>query len=356
MSERFARDLLAWYDRAGRHDLPWQQVRSPYRTWVAEIMLQQTQVATGAPYFERFQQRFPDVAALAAAPLDEVLHHWSGLGYYARARNLHAAARLIMERHGGELPDSLEALMALPGIGRSTAGAILAQAFGRRAPILDGNVKRVLARVHAVEGWPGRAAVARHLWALAEEHTPRDRVSDYTQAIMDLGATVCRRLRPDCAACPVAAHCEARRNGRQAEFPAARPSRARPRRRTRMLLLSDATGAVLLERRPPSGVWGGLWCPPELGDECPKAWARRVLGASVRPNGALASVVHGFSHFELEIEPVPARLVGAPGALMEPGRWVWYNAASPARLGLAAVVSRLIAALAEAGPQSRKSR
>jgi A/G-specific adenine glycosylase len=356
MTDRFARDLLEWYDRAGRHDLPWQRVRSPYRTWVAEIMLQQTQVATAAPYFERFQQRFPDVAALAAAPLDEVLHLWSGLGYYARARNLHGAAQLVMERHDGEIPDSEEALMALPGIGRSTAGGILAQAFGRRAPILDGNVKRVLARVHVVAGWPGRAAVARRLWAMAEEHTPAKRVADYTQAVRDLGATVCRRLRPDCAACPVAAHCEARRSGRQAEFPASRPSRERPRRRTRMLLLRDASGAVLLERRPPSGVWGGLWCPPELGDEYPEAWAQRMLDASVRPNGALAPVVHGFSHFELEIEPLTARLECANHTLMEPGRWVWYNAASPARLGLAAVVSRLIAALADAGPQGRKTK
>ena len=355
MTDAFARDLLEWYDRAGRRELPWQRVRSPYRTWVAEIMLQQTQVGTAAPYFERFLRRFPDLATLAAAPLDEVLHHWSGLGYYARARNLHRAAQLLMERHDGSLPDSLEALLALPGIGRSTAGAILAQAFDQRAPILDGNVKRVLARVHAVEGWPGRAAVAARLWALSEAHTPRERVADYTQAIMDLGATLCRRQRPDCAACPVAAHCQARQSGRQAEFPAPRPSRTRPRRRTRMLLLSDTEGAVLLERRPPSGVWGGLWCPPELGDESPDAWARRVLDAGVRPNGALAPVVHGFSHFELEIEPVSARLEHAPSALMEPGRWVWYNAASPARLGLAAVVSRLIAALADAGPQSRTS-
>ncbi|NGP53369.1 A/G-specific adenine glycosylase [Thioalkalivibrio sp. XN8] len=349
MSDAFAARLLAWFDRCGRRDLPWQLERSAYRSWVSEIMLQQTQLATVIPYFERFMARFPTVAELAAAPLDEVLHLWSGLGYYARARNLQRAAQQVVAEHGGELPRDLEGLQALPGIGRSTAGAILAQAHGRRHPILDGNVKRVLARVHAVAGWPGRSAVERRLWELAEAHTPAERVGDYTQAIMDLGATVCRRSRPACEACPVAADCIACRTGRQADFPAPRPRRERPLRRTRMLLLQDAAGAVLLERRPPSGVWGGLWCPPELAGESPVDWGERVLGARLRPAPALAAVRHGFTHFELEITPLRARLERAPARVLESDRWVWYNARSPAKFGLAAVVGRLITALQAPG-------
>lgn len=345
MTEPVADALLAWFDRHGRHDLPWQVERSPYRCWVAEIMLQQTRVATVIPYFERFVARFPAVGALAAAPLDEVLHLWSGLGYYARARNLRRAALRVMAEHGGELPRDFEALHALPGIGRSTAGAILAQAFGQRHPILDGNVRRVLARYHALAGWPGAAPVERELWRLADAHTPAGRVADYTQAIMDLGATVCSRSRPACDACPLAAGCEARRLGRQAEFPAPRPHRPRPRRRARMLLLTDRAGCVLLERRPPQGIWGGLWCLPELGGESPREWSARVLGAPVEAATSLPGVSHGFTHFELEIEPWFARLASASPRIMEPDRWVWYNAGSPARLGLAAVVSRLIAAL-----------
>jgi A/G-specific adenine glycosylase len=346
MTDRFAPSLLDWFDRAGRHDLPWQLDPSPYRVWVSEVMLQQTQVATVIPYFLRFMTRFPDVASLAAAPIDEVLHYWSGLGYYARARNLHQAAQAIMARHGGRFPAELADVLALPGIGRSTAGAILAQALGQRHAILDGNVKRVLARVHAVPGWPGEVAVERQLWALAERHTPATRVADYTQAIMDLGATLCRRSKPACAQCPVAPGCAAQRQGRQADFPGPRPRRARPLRHARMLLLLDPEGAVLLERRPPHGIWGGLWCPPELGEASAAEWAERALGATIERGEPLPKVRHGFSHFELEIEPVPARLAGKTPAVMEPGRWVWYNARSPARLGLAAVVGRLITALA----------
>jgi A/G-specific adenine glycosylase len=343
MSE-FAGRLLEWFDRAGRHDLPWQHPRSPYFVWISEVMLQQTRVETVIPYFQRFVERFPGVAELAGAPLDEVLHHWSGLGYYARARNLHRAAGAIMTEHGGRFPEDIVSVTALPGIGRSTAGAILAQAFGQRHAILDGNVKRVLARVHAVEGWTGGTATEQRLWALAEGHTPGVRVGDYTQAIMDLGATLCRRVRPACEDCPVEARCEARAMSRQADFPAARPRRPRPLRRARMLLLSDPAGAVLLQRRPPQGIWGGLWCLPELGEESAPDWASRVLGVAVDRVVPLAAVRHGFTHFELEIEPIAARATSASSPIMEPGRWVWYNAGSPAKLGLAVAVSRLIAA------------
>jgi A/G-specific adenine glycosylase len=342
MTDAFAADLLEWYRRTERRRLPWQADRSPYRVWVSEVMLQQTRVGTVSAYFERFVARFPEPAVLAAAPLDEVLHLWSGLGYYARARNLHLAAGLIVKRHGGRFPEQFDAVAALPGIGRSTAGAILAQAFGQRHPILDGNVKRVLARRHAVAGWPGEARVEKRLWQLAEAHTPVEQVGDYTQAIMDLGATVCRRSRPACDACPVSEDCVALRLGRQAEFPAPRPHRKRPRRRSRMLLLRNGDGEVLLERRPPLGIWGGLWCPPELGNESPRAWGMRVFGLRIEPERPLAPLTHGFTHFELEIEALPARLAVEAEAVMEGGRWVWYNARSPAKLGLASVVRRLL--------------
>ena len=263
----FAERLLAWFADHGRHDLPWQRDPSPYGVWVSEIMLQQTQVATVIPYYERFMARFPDLAALAEAPLDEVLAHWSGLGYYARARNLHRAARQAMAEHGGRLPETIDALQALPGIGRSTAGAILSLALGQRHPILDGNVKRVLARHAAVAGWPGKAAVQRTLWELAEARTPRRRVADYNQAMMDLGATLCTRARPACERCPVAADCRAREQGLQTDYPGPRPRRELPERQVQMLLVRDPQGRVLLERRPPQGVWGGLWCLPELATE-----------------------------------------------------------------------------------------
>jgi len=341
---RFAGQVLAWYDRHGRRDLPWQREPTPYRVWVSEIMLQQTQVATVIPYFERFMAAFPDVCALADAPADAVLHLWSGLGYYARARNLHRAAREIRDRHGGRFPEDFEAVQALPGIGRSTAGAILALARGRRHPILDGNVKRVLARRFGIEGWPGQAGVARELWALAERLTPRERVADYTQAMMDLGATVCTRTRPRCEACPVQDGCVARRDGRQSELPSPRPKRDIPLRRTCMLLLHDGTGRVLLERRPPAGVWGGLWSFPEIGADQPAAaWCSARLGCHAEREATWPAVRHTFTHFRLEITPLLARVAGEPAdAVLEGGDRLWYNTRSPQPLGLAAPVRRLL--------------
>ncbi len=260
---QFSAALLDWYDHHGRRDLPWQSEPTPYRVWVSEIMLQQTQVSTVIPYYRRFMQSFPDVAALAAAGQDQVLHHWSGLGYYARARHLHAAAQRVVQS-GGAFPDTLEAVMALPGVGRSTAGAILALACAQRHPILDGNVKRVLARFHAVDGWPGQATVQKRLWQLAEMYTPHARVAHYTQAIMDLGATLCTRGRPDCGQCPVRSGCAAHGSSRQADYPAPRPARILPVRTVTMLLLGNQASELLLERRPPTGIWGGLWSFPEL--------------------------------------------------------------------------------------------
>ncbi|MDN5924371.1 MAG: A/G-specific adenine glycosylase, partial [Xanthomonadales bacterium] len=247
--------LLTWHRHHGRHDLPWQQPRSAYRTWVAEIMLQQTQVQTVVPYFQRFMARFPDLPSLAAADEDDVLALWSGLGYYRRARFLHTAARICVGQYAGELPRTLEALMALPGIGRSTAGAILAQAHGQRCAILDGNVKRVLTRHAGVHGWPGDAAVEKRLWLLAEQNTPTRKVVDYTQAIMDLGATVCTRTQPRCDVCPLHEDCVAKRDGLTDTLPQRKARKPLPSRHTHMLLLVDHQGRVLLRQRDGHSVW-----------------------------------------------------------------------------------------------------
>ncbi|MEX0872250.1 MAG: A/G-specific adenine glycosylase [Aquisalimonadaceae bacterium] len=339
---RFREQVLAWYDGHGRHDLPWQRPATPYRVWISEIMLQQTQVAVVIPYFERFMDHFPDVATLAAAPLDDVLAQWSGLGYYARARNLHAAARVVMERHNGNFPDSAAAWEALPGVGRSTAGAILSLSMGKHQPILDGNVKRVLTRVHAVEGWPGRADVLARLWALSEAYTPAPRCGDFNQAMMDLGATLCTRARPACLLCPAREDCEAWRRGTPQAYPAARPGKRLPVRRTRMLLLESEHG-LLLQQRPPSGLWGGLWsfpeCPP---DTDPAEYCLDVLGLELRRSSAWEPFRHTFSHFHLDIEPVHARVDASARTVMESSEALWYNTDTPLGRGLAAPVSRLL--------------
>ena len=340
----FAGRLLAWFQRHGRHDLPWQKRRTPYRVWVSEIMLQQTQVATVIPYYQRFMARFPTLRALADAPVDEVLHLWTGLGYYARARNLHKAAQLIRDRHGGRFPRDMETVQELPGIGLSTAGAILAIATGQRHPILDGNVKRVLTRHGAIPGWPGDKRVEEKLWELADAYTPKSRVADYTQAIMDLGATLCTRSKPRCDECPVAVDCKARRLGKQTKFPASKPRKAMPVRRTRMLLLL-ADDSILLEQRPPAGIWGGLWGLPEIAaDADPRAWCRERFGAvpcRVRMGTPLR---HTFSHFHLDIEPVEVHLAGA--AAVQEGASRWYRLGQPLRVGLAAPVKKLLDGLA----------
>ncbi len=345
-----ASSLLEWYDRCGRHDLPWQRDRSPYFVWVSEVMLQQTQVATVIPYFERFTARFPKLVSLAAAELDEVLALWSGLGYYARARNLHRAARVALERFGGELPEDMEALQSLPGIGRSTAGAILALSRGARHAILDGNVKRVLARYHALEGWPGRREVEQALWAHAEAHTPHSRVADYTQAVMDLGATLCTRSRPACTVCPIAAGCRACRLGIQARLPVPRPKRDRPRRRSTVLVVVDAEGRVLLERRPAAGIWGGLFSLPELGEgDDALEWTRSRCAARAASAEPLPRIEHAFTHFDLELDPVLVRLAEAPRAIMDSGNRLWYNAGSATAVGIAAPILALLRSLEHAG-------
>jgi A/G-specific adenine glycosylase len=349
----FAPRLLAWFARHGRHDLPWQRDRGPYRVWVSEIMLQQTQVATVIPYYERFMGRFPDVAALAAAPLDEVLHYWSGLGYYARARNLHRAARIVRDAHGGCVPADHAALVALPGIGRSTAGAILALARDARHPILDGNVKRVLARWFGVDGFPGEASVAAELWALSEAVTPARRAADFTQAIMDLGATLCTHRNPHCGACPLAADCVARRTARTAELPARRTRRKRPLRQVVWLVFRRGE-AVLLERRPPSGIWGGLWGFPEFATRT--AAEAAAVARSGRPAPRITPLDrmrHAFTHFELEIEPLLVEL-DLRRSLVKGAADTWYKSRAPVRLGLAAPVTALVAGLGATGRGGRR--
>ncbi|MDZ7670278.1 MAG: A/G-specific adenine glycosylase [Gammaproteobacteria bacterium] len=341
----FAHRVLQWFDSHGRKDLPWQHPIDPYRVWVSEIMLQQTQVSTVIPYFQRFMARFPDVASLAAAELDDVLHLWTGLGYYARGRNLHRTARLIAAEHGGRFPDDPAALAGLPGIGPSTAGAIAAIAFGRPAAILDGNVKRVLARFHAVDGYPGDSGPLKVLWQHAQAHTPAERPGDYAQAMMDLGATVCTRSRPQCAACPVAARCAAHRRGATDRYPVRKARADKPLRAARLFLVIDPHGRCLLEHRPPTGVWGGLWTPPQRNSDATLA---DLCGEFDIPAGDVAesrsgtAFRHTFTHFHLDLEPVYVHLRRAPGHVADRADICWYDAAEPPNLGLSAPAARLL--------------
>lgn len=351
--------VLTWFDSHGRKHLPWQKAMSPYRVWVSEIMLQQTQVSTVIPYFERFMAAFPTVQALAAATLDSVLHHWTGLGYYARARNLHRAAGLVCRERGGIFPSTVDELVALPGIGRSTAGAIVSLACGGRAPILDGNVKRVLARYHAVAGWPGKTEVLNILWAHAEGHTPRHRVADYTQAMMDLGATVCSRGSPTCSECPLSLQCLANLQGNTRDYPGRKPGKALPERRTIFVLAHSDSGEWLLEQRPPSGIWGGLWCFPTLTSaeadtgsahsvsltDAVGKWCLDNTHSEPAQVQTMAAFRHTFSHYHLDITPVRVRVDPAATDIMATRRFLWYNPRSPAQVGLAAPVARLLADL-----------
>ena len=337
------RRLLAWFDRHGRKSLPWQKSRDAYRVWVSEIMLQQTQVSTVIPYYERFLKRFPNVQTLARAKLDSVLHHWTGLGYYARARNLKKAAEKIMHEHGGRFPRDIDSVSALPGIGRSTAGAILAFAFQQRHPILDGNVKRVLTRLHAIDAPVAQRDTEKALWDLAERYTPETRVADFTQAIMDLGATLCRTRKPDCPACPLQQDCAAHAQGQPEKFPVRSARKTTPVRKVAMLMIRDARGRVLLTQRPPVGVWGGLWGFPECApDASATGHCRATLGLRIKTEAPWPVRRHGFSHFQLYITPIPARLTGTNSTAMECAPTVWYNLEKPDARGLAAPVKRLL--------------
>ena len=341
----FSSTLLRWHRRHGRHDLPWQGAVGPYRIWVAEIMLQQTQVATVIPYFQRFVCSFPDIATLAAAPLDTVLEHWTGLGYYARARNLHRAAGVLERDHGGSIPRELDQLLTLPGIGRSTAGAILSFAFGQRQPVLDGNVKRVLARCFAVAGDSGMAPVNRKLWQLAGMILPSTgrRTASHNQAMMDLGAGVCTRTSPACGRCPLATRCYARALGRVQAYPGRRRRLTRPLRQTMLLLLIDPVGRVLLEQRPAAGIWGGLWSLPECPvDTSVREWCQKTYGVSGTVLAPWPSVRHGFTHFVLEIQPQPVRVSARATGGMQSDQRLWYKPGTMPGRGLAAPVKRLL--------------
>jgi len=336
--------LLRWFEVHGRKNLAWQQNPTPYRVWVSEVMLQQTQVAAVIPYYERFMSRFPTVEMLAAADEDEVLHMWTGLGYYARARNLRACAQALMARHGGEFPKNIEAVTALPGIGRSTAGAILALSRGERHPILDGNVKRVLARVFGIAGDPGSASVLARLWEAADACTPSEHVAAYTQAIMDLGATVCTRARPACTQCPMSVNCVAVLEGRQAELPGRKQRRTRPSREATLLIAQTGINgctAVLVERRPASGLWGGLWSPPQFDNAAEAlAWCQRELGDAAPDPKPLAPIDHAFTHFDLRLKPLIVRCE-PNSSVRDADDRLWYPLETPPRIGLPQPINQL---------------
>ncbi len=336
----FQQRILTWFDQQGRKDLPWQQDITPYRVWLSETMLQQTQVASVIPYFNAFVEKFPTIECLAQAPIDEVLHLWSGLGYYARARNLHKTAQLIVEQR--RFPETLDELVALPGIGVSTAGAILSIAFGKSHPILDGNVKRVLSRFKAVSGWPGNSKVNKELWAISAHLTPADRVADYTQAMMDLGATICTRSKPVCDNCPLENHCLARITGAVSLLPTPKPAKTLPVKQLVFLLLGDNLKQILLEKRPPTGIWGGLWSLPEFDSiESVHEWCL-IKNLPIVDLQTLAVRRHTFSHYHLDFTPVVIQTNNPINSVMETNQAVWYKAEQIKTLGLAAPVKLLL--------------
>ncbi|PWI32164.1 A/G-specific adenine glycosylase [Vibrio albus] len=342
----FANAILAWYEEFGRKHLPWQQDKTAYKVWLSEIMLQQTQVTTVIPYFERFLQHFPTVTALAEADQDEVLHLWTGLGYYARARNLHKAAKIVAEQYQGEFPLTIEEMNALPGVGRSTAAAILSSVYKQPHAILDGNVKRTLARSFAVEGWPGKKQVENRLWELAEEHTPATETDKYNQAMMDMGAMVCTRSKPKCSLCPVEALCEANKLGRQLDFPGKKPKKEKPVKETWFILLYH-DNQIWLEQRPQSGIWGGLFCFPEhnAADITAQLDQRSVQESHIEELRPLIAFRHTFSHYHLDITPVLVKLKQTPDLVMDGSKGLWYNLSVPEKVGLAAPVKQLIDSL-----------
>jgi A/G-specific adenine glycosylase len=335
----FSYRLIAWQRRHGRHDLPWQASRDPYRIWLSEIMLQQTQVATVIPYYLRFIARFPTLAELAAASVDDVMVLWSGLGYYSRARNLHQAAVAIATR--GEFPHTPGELEALPGVGRSTAAAIAALAFGQAHAILDGNVKRVLARHGGIVGWPGDKGVESRLWQLATALLPQSDIEAYTQGMMDLGATICTRSRPQCTACPLATDCIALLRGQVYTLPTPRPKKVLPQKKIQMLLLLSK-GEILLEKRPGSGIWGGLWSLPEIADDSdPASHCERQLGYAVAHVASLPALKHSFTHFHLHISASIVHISNRPHTLESAGR-IWLSAHDALAAALPVPIRKLI--------------
>ena len=347
-ADDFSLSILQWFDRVGRKDLPWQKNKTAYRVWLSEIMLQQTQVKTVIPYYLKFMAEFPSIEDLAQAPVDHVLHLWSGLGYYARARNLHHCAKIVSERHNGEFPVGVDALSELPGIGRSTAGAIASIAQAQHAAILDGNVKRVLCRAFAIEGHPSKAATAKLLWQIANATTPIERCADYTQAIMDLGATTCSRSKPRCDECPISHHCLALNEGTPTSYPHKKLSKARPERSVYLVLFQRADGALWLEKRPVTGIWGGLHSFPEITERDDLRSLPLASSNSDAMINELTPLEHEFSHFKLTMYPLlvlvrDERLVAEPSG-------IWYHPANPAQVGIARPVERILAKLLKEAP------
>lgn len=337
---QFARQVLDWYHKFGRKTLPWQQEKTPYKVWLSEVMLQQTQVTTVIPYFERFMERFPTVSDLARAPLDQVLHLWTGLGYYARARNLHKAAQIVANQHAGKFPETFDQVVALPGVGRSTAGAILSLSLGKHFPILDGNVKRVLARCYAVSGWPGKKEVENRLWEISEHVTPAQEVSQFNQAMMDLGAMICTRSKPKCELCPINNRCMAYANHSWANYPGKKPKVTIPERTGYFLIMQHQDG-IFLTQRPAIGLWGGLYCFPQFTTESElHDWlAQRQIPTDNLTQ--LNAFRHTFSHFHLDIVPIWLHISSFSGCMDEEAG-LWYNLAQPPFVGLAAPVERLL--------------
>jgi len=342
----FSQRLLAWFEIHGRYHLPWQNPRTPYRVWLSEIMLQQTQVATVIPYFQRFVQSFPDVKDLAAADNDYLMAHWAGLGYYARARNLQAAATYCVQHYNGELPCDFAALCALPGIGRSTAGAILAQAWSQPFAILDGNVKRVLARYHAIKGYPGKKEIENQLWEIASAHVQYvlpENIADYTQAQMDLGATICTRHKPACLLCPLQSGCSAYAQNLVDVLPTPKPSKTLPQRDAIALLLENENGQILLQKRPPVGIWANLWTLPQAStaDEL-QHWFKQTIIGNYQNAQALAPITHTFSHYRLHLKLLYLRGITLRPQVNEDNllRCIPYN--KLAQLGLPAPIRKLL--------------
>ena len=342
LTSSFANRILSWFDSHGRKDLPWQQGKTPYSVWVSEIMLQQTQVKTVIPYYQKFMRRFPDILTLANAPQDEVLHHWTGLGYYARARNLQKAAQVIRDQYDGKFPQDINDVIALPGIGRSTAGAVLSLACAQHHSILDGNVKRVLARYFAVDGWPGKKDVEQALWQYADSLTPNSRTGDYTQAMMDMGATICTRSKPKCDSCPLQQNCLAFAQGRQSELPGKKPKKDIPVRTT-VMLIPMWQSQVLIYQRPPSGLWGGLWGFYEADslDTLDATAQQLALGQYTRLT--LEPFRHTFSHFHLDIQPVILLLEQPSSSQVNEKQQIWYDLLKQPNVGLAAPTKKLLA-------------
>lgn len=342
-SKQFTSAILNWFEHRGRHDLPWQKNITPYRVWISEIMLQQTQVSTVIPYFQCFMKSFPTIKALALAKIDDVLAHWSGLGYYARARNLHRTAQIIHATYRGHFPKTVTALSVLPGIGRSTAGAILSLGMNKYAIILDGNVKRVLARFCTIDVPINQKTGIDLLWHFAEKYTPKNHVRDYNQAIMDIGAMICTRTKPKCVLCPLKTGCSAYQQSRQMEFPAKKAKTNRPKQAMHMLLLRNAEGDILLQKRPPVGIWGGLWGFPECPiNENIEAWCQRKLSIKATVQEQWDSLFHRFTHFQLEIKPVLLQIKIKKIQIIECEPQMWYKGGSALPGGISAPVARLL--------------